>query len=286
MPSVQVLPASSRTIDSRRWRSARSAGRHIAAALLVVLVGGVSLAGAFYAHLPHSIQPVSLLAPAASTTALPSGVSVHTLLDVTMSDFEANAAYALCERYQFPPGTTLRADVHDGGLPDVFYVVDGEVDVRLDEGAMSGRVIRNGGQAAEESLPVGKAVTVHAGDAVLLPEQSTADLMNISGEGAQLLLLLLPITADGPHTNAILQDEGNGRALDVRPPLRLTLDIAHLAPDASLPGVSSGNSERVVNPVDHDRVMDARVSGNGAVMNAGDSPLDAYILTLTSASGS
>jgi hypothetical protein len=128
----------------------------------------------------------------------------------------------------------------------------------------------------------GESVLLGAGDAIIVPENGAADLMNMTAEPAVALLLFTP-PAFGPPINAGIAFETlAGSILPVSAPVALTLEQATLDPGASLPGVDSTTTESFKVPTDSDRVMDARIGSSGSLHNAGDEPLETYVLTVTS----
>jgi hypothetical protein len=95
-------------------------------------------------------------------------------------------------------------------------------------------------------------------------------------------LLLLPSNVVLPMNSTIGYESLIGSIRTVSAPLELTLEQATLAPGAAFPGMDAVNVDREVVPLDPGRVMDTRIGSNGSLQNAGDEPLEAYVLTVTS----
>jgi hypothetical protein len=256
----------------------------MATAALLVL----ALAGSFFAFGPgrtgrEAHAPAVMPAISPPPTALETGeVATTSLLDLIIPTFDDDTAWVQFDRYTFPPATTLELDMQGGRVPEVFFVVDGGLAVRVFEAPQPVRVIRSGGTEAEEALTSGDSVAVAAGDALVIPENAAANLMNMAAGPAIALLLLLPSDVDLPLNTEIGYVSPVGSIRNLSAPLTLALEQATVAPGASLPGVNAPNVERAVVPLDPIRVMDARIGSNGSLHNAGDEPLEAYVLTVTS----
>jgi hypothetical protein len=106
--------------------------------------------------------------------------------------------------------------------------------------------------------------------------------MNMATEPANALLVLIPSGVKFPQSTGIRIVSPVGSIRNLSAPLTLALEQVTLDPGASLPGVSALNVERVVVPIDPDRVMDARIGSNGSLRNGGGEPLEAYVLSVTS----
>lgn len=276
--SSSLLPVPS---DHAGWRSVM--GLMATAALLVL-----ALAGSFFAFGPgrpglESHAPAHIPALSARP-AMPvvDGVASRPLLDLVIPTFGDDTAWVQFDRYTFPAATTLEADMQGGRVPEVFFVVDGALEVRAMDSSQPVRVIRSGGTKAEESLSSGESATIAVGDAVVIPENGVADLMNMTTQPAVALLLLIPSNAALPLNDEIGYVSPVRSIRNLSAPLTLALEQATVDPGASLPGVNAPNVDRAVVPIDPDRVMDARIGSNGSLHNAGDDPLEAYVLTISS----
>jgi mannose-6-phosphate isomerase-like protein (cupin superfamily) len=263
------------------WRSMTA---QLATAALLVL----ALIGSFVTFGPgrpgqesrgSTMMPALSAPPAASET---DGVVTTVLLDIIIPTISQERAWVQFDRLTFPAATMVDIDMRGGGVPEVFYVVDGTLKVQAVEDPQPVRVIRAGGVKAEESLMRGASVTVAAGDAVVVPENAVAKLMNMTAEPANALLLLVPSNVDWPMNSTIGYASLIGSIRTVSAPLALTLEQATLDPGAAFPGLDAANVDREVVPLDPGQVMDTRIGSNGSLRNAGDEPLEAYVLTVTS----
>jgi len=263
------------------WRSVM--GLMATAALLVL-----ALAGSFLALGPgrsgQKSQAPALIPAMSASPAMPEvdGVASTLLLDLVIPTIGGDKAWVQMDRYTLSPATTMHADVRRNQVPEVFFVMDGALDVRVFDAPQPVRVIRSGGADAEEAIMSGASVALAAGDAIIVPENGAADLMNMTAEPAVALLLFMPTAVAPPVNSGIAFETLVGGILPVSAPVALTLEQATLASGASLPGVDSPTVERFMVPVDPDRVMDARIGSGGSLHNAGDEPLEAYVLTFTS----
>jgi hypothetical protein len=263
----------------RRWALAQLA---TAAFLMLTLVGSFF---AFGPGRPGRRPPAPVLIPALSATpATPesAGVATNLLLDLVIPTLGTDEAFVQLDRYTFPPATTMDVEMQGGRVPEVFFLTEGELDVRADDAPEPMRVIRSGGMQAEEALASGEAATLLAGDAAVVPENGAAVFMNQAAEPAVALLLLMPSNLMPPGGTAIEHKTSTGNNQHVSAPLRLILERVTLAPDAALPGADDAEIESIIDLVDPDRVMDARVGSTGSLRNAGDEPLEAYVLTMSS----
>jgi hypothetical protein len=257
----------------------------LATAALLML----ALLGSFLAFGPGRMgrqPPAPALIPAIGATPTPpetDGVTTTPLLEVTIPVISGNAAFVAIERYTMPAATTLHADLHGGSVPAIFFVEEGALEIRAIDVPEPVRVIRAGGSVSNETIAHGQSSGLAAGDAVVIPENGDVDLMNLSPQRALVLYLLEPDNLMPPSADATVSFEtlaGNARNLTA--PLTLSLRLVTLAPEASLPGADDPRIEQIAIPVDPDRVMDARTTSNGSLRNAGDEPLAAYVLTVTS----
>ena len=249
-----------------------------AALLLLAVVSTILVFGPGRAWRPH-LAPALL--PAMPVTPQASGIATRRLLEVVIPTQHDGEVWVEIDRYTMPSATELGGNLHDARAPEVIYVADGAIEVHAGD-TQPVRVIRGGGADAEEALAGEGSTTLTAGDGLVIPEGGTARFMNVAAEPAVVLLLLVPTTVDLPESDKVAYERLGGSMWTVSPPLSLTLEEATLAPNAALPGVDAPNAERVVALVDRERMEDARVGANGALRNAGDEPLAAYVLTVTS----
>ena len=223
--------------------------------------------------------PAFSVTPATAET---DGVATTPLLDVTIPAISGDAAYVAIERYTVPAATTLHADLRRGRVPAVFFMEEGALQIRAISVPDPVRVIRAGGVASEEAIATGESTALAAGDAVIVPEDGNVDLMNMAPERALALYLLEPANVFPAGDPTVSLETLGGNVRNLTAPLILSLRRFTLAPQTSLPGADAPDVEQIAIPVDPDRVMDARSSSDGALRNAGDEPLEAYVLTVTS----
>jgi len=268
--------------SGQAWRRSMTGQLATAALLVLALAGGFATLGpgrpGQESH-GSTIIPALNAPPAAPET---DGVTTTLLLDVVIPTISEERAWVQFDHFTYPAATMVDIDMRGGGVPEVFFIVDGALKVQAVEGPQPVRVIRAGGVKAEEAVMSGASVTVAAGDAVIVPENGVAKLMNMTAEPANALLLLVPSNVDWPINRTIGYASLIGSVRTVSAPLALTLERATLAPGAAFPGLDAANVDREVVSLDPGRVMDTRIGSNGSLQNAGNEPLEAYVLTVTS----
>jgi hypothetical protein len=260
------------------WQSIT--GQLATAALLVL-----ALAGSFVTFGPgrpgQGSTVISALngPPAAPET---DGVATTLLLDVVIPAISDDQGFVAIDRYTIPPATTLDLDMQGGHIPSIFLLVTGALDAHALDVREPVRVIRSGGANPEEAITRGESVALAAGDAIIVPEEGAATLMNLSVEPATVLFVLQPSDDLPPGSNAIPHQVLGGGARNLIAPLSVTLRQVTIDAGSTLPGADDPAAAQFVTPVDPDRIMDARTGSNGSLRNAGDEPLGAYVLTVTS----
>jgi hypothetical protein len=279
----QLWPATPQRLppSQRRWAPAL-----LATAALVLLTLVASLLVVASGRPGRQPLAPALLPAISATPATPEsdGVATKPLLGLVIPTIGDDEVFVGFDRFTLPSATALEADMRGGRVPTVFFVVDGALEARVIDAPQPARVIRAGGAEPEEATASGESVTLAAGDGFVLPENGAADLMNLAAEPAIVLMPLLP-TNVWPSRNTGIEWEAYGQgssAWNASAPLVLALKQVTLAPGADLPGANAPNVKQIVAPVDPDRVMDARTTSKGALRNAGDEPLTAYVLTVTS----
>ena len=289
-PVVPVMTngrAPSRSLSRSRTPGSRWALVQMATAALLLLTLVASFL-AFGPSRPGRQQTAPGVIPAinselASTPAAQAaGVSTKPLFDIVIPAIDDDQGFVAIDRYAIPPATTLKADMHGSHIPAVFLLVAGQLDASATDAAQPVRVIRSGGAAPEEALRAGDSVSLAAGDGIVIPENGAADFRNVVTEPAILLYVLQPSYLVPPDSNAVPHETLGGSARDLKAPLAVSVQQATLAPGATLPGADAPTVEQFAAPVDPERIMDARIGSHGALTNAGDEPLEAYVLTVTS----
>jgi DNA-binding beta-propeller fold protein YncE/mannose-6-phosphate isomerase-like protein (cupin superfamily) len=207
-------------------------------------------------------------------------VSSTTLLDLTIPEMSPGRAFVQADRYTLPPGTSLPSGTRNAPTIDVYFIVDGSLNVSASEAPRSVEIVRLGG-AETDAIASGETAEVGPGDAVLVPGGSEASLGNSASTPAIMLRLIQPSAAQMSLDTAIsLEFLGNANVHDLTAPLTLTLQLVNLGSGASFAAADAPDAKRVLAALDPDRVTDMRIGSDGSVRNAGDEPLEVYVLTV------
>jgi hypothetical protein len=229
-----------------------------------------------------SVMPAISSEPASTPAAQIAGVRTKPLLDVVIPSIGDDQGFVAIDRYTIPPATTLNANMRGAHILSVFLLTAGTLDTQAVNVPESIRVIRAGGTAPEESIHTGESVRLAAGDGIVIPENGAADFQNMATGPATLLFVLQPSYIVPPDSNAIPHEMLGGSARNLKAPLVVSVQQATIDPGATLPGADDPAIQQFPAPVDPDRIMDARIGSHGALTNAGEEPLEAYVLTVTS----
>lgn len=285
-PTPRFLPRPSSIQESNPWLfvAAPRPIQRLAAAIVLIALLGASLIAALYPHWPRSDNQLPLIAPAVQATPEP-GVSSTTLLELTLSEMSPGRAFVQSDRYTLPPGTTMSTGTRNSPTVDIYLVVDGSLAINANEAPRPVEVIRAGGAEETETIASGETAKAGAGDAVLVHGGSEASLGNDTSAPVTFLRLIQPSAAQMPLDNTILlglEVLGNANVHDLAAPLTLTLELVTLGPDALFAAANAADAKRVFAALDPDRVTDLRIGSNGTARNAGDEPLEVYVVTVVS----
>ena len=259
----------------------RVSARIAAAVLLLMLLTG-SMFVALYPHWTRQASRLPIIAPQAVATAT-SGDATVPLLELTIPELTNNEAFVEVFRFSLPPAVRIEEDNIAGNAPQVLFVEDGTVRLLSKPGAQPMRILRGGAEANQEILPAGQATDVAAGDGFVIEMGGAAELSGAGPETAVLLDFFGPTNLGTTGIDSAVSFETlGGVARDLTAPLDLVASRVTLAPDASLSGPESPDVVQIVAGADTERAMDLRTGRDGSARNAGDEPLDVYVLSLTS----
>jgi hypothetical protein len=210
-----------------------------------------------------------------------------TLLNLTLPDVPTYHALLGIGVAHFPPGST--GEGISGTGPQLFYVAEGPMQLMVVQGPQPVRVLPPGATALAEgeAITAGQEVRLETGATLVAAEGSTFALRTTGSVPARVLWLLgaTDSTLNTRQGAAWEWSSNGGAVLDLTGPLSIVLSQGTLAPDETLPGQASGETHQVVSTLDPQRAFDMRTGTNGAVRNAGDEPLEVYVLTVTSGAG-
>ena len=139
------------------------------------------------------------------------------------------------------------------------------------------------GGTAAALIAQGQHATLETGDTLLAPAGAVVDLFTMESEPAQVVWLL-GATNNTSHNDAGItwSQATNGFSTHtVTSPVAIVLRQASLGPDVTFPAPASSETRQVVVLRDPTRLGELRTSTGGALRNAGEQPLDLYILTVT-----
>jgi hypothetical protein len=221
---------------------------------------------------------VPLIAPEAVTTA-PTGVATAAVLDLTVPELRDGEAYVDVFRTWHPRLQTIEIDNTMGNAPQIHVVEEGAVHVQATQGRQSVRVLRGGVETNQIVLDAGQSADVGPGDGIVIEMGGAAELTGSGPEPAVLVMVLGPTNLGQNAWALTLEAETlGGGAEELITPIQLSLSRVTLAPDASLAATEVPNVERVVVGANPDRSMDLRTGRDGFARNAGDEPLDVYVV--------
>ncbi|MFN8590520.1 MAG: hypothetical protein U0031_03585 [Thermomicrobiales bacterium] len=283
-----AVPAALRALPAGAqgwWHSARRVGVYAATvALILVTVLAGSLAGPgqhgwgwISARLPlaHNLEtlPAATLDP---TTA--QGL----LTQMTAPTVPAAADFVSIERWQFAAGEDPAVLVGRSG-PTIVLVIEGQLSVTLDQ---PGSVSRGVGRHQPESFGAGRAETVDAGDALLIPGGVTAT-MNAAPAGP-VEAIFATVLADTAHDmqstgdaedHASIETLGSTKGARFAPgPARLELSRATLQPGETMAPPDDGVLRLVATETMYLGYL--RHSPDGSVTNLEKAPLGVLVLTV------
>jgi hypothetical protein len=206
-----------------------------------------------------------------------------TLLDLTLTDLPTFRAQFGIFIATLPPGSL--AELRSGSGPQLFYVAEGPVTVRAGVAPEPLQVIPPRSESADAPqllIDQGKQATLETGSTLLAPEGAKADFFTTGPTAARVVDLVSAADSRGFGDGVALQFASNGGMLaELTAPLSITLRQGNLEPEATLPAPASDAMRQVVAPLKAADMGALRSGTDGAVRNAGEEPVDLYVLTVT-----
>ncbi len=202
------------------------------------------------------------------------------LLSVPLADQTMSADETLgVTRISFDAGGSQQASA--GGGASVYFVEDGTVSLLPAEDSPASLVVRAGmdASAAPESIEAGGEATLEAGDGVILPAGSSAELRNAGDAPATVLRLL---AAGDAGADA---ETGVSRAVLVRDveapgaPASLTLQQTTLPAGGQLP-YPPAPVQAIVAALDRGQAVYLSMGSAGVATNRSPNPMEIYLVTL------
>ena len=211
-----------------------------------------------------------------------------TLLDLTLTDMPTYRAQLGMYIVTLPPGT--KTEQHSGAGPQLFFVADGSVTVRAGTAPEPLEVIppgRPGAPPSKTLVAQGEQATMETGATLLAPAGAVFDLFTTGPAAASVVDLLAAADSRGLGDGITVQFASNGgMVVDLAAPVSIVLRQGSLAPEETLPAPASDATRQVVAPPEAAAMGDLRSGTGGTVRNAGQQPVDLYVLTVTTGDGS
>ncbi len=254
------------------------------AAAIVLLVVVASAAGALlYPLRQRAVGSGALVAGSEPPAAEAQGPEATTLLDLSLTDLPTDRYQLGMEIGTIPPGSI--SEQRSGTGPQLFYVAEGPLTVRANTAPEPLWIIppgSTGQQASDERIAQGQHATLQTGHTLLAPAGAEVDLYTTESAPAQVVWLL------GATNNTYHNDVGiswsqatNGFSTHaLTAPVAIVLRKASLPPDVTFPAPASTETHQVAALLDSTRLGELRTGTGGAIRNAGEQPLDLYVLTV------
>jgi hypothetical protein len=172
--------------------------------------------------------------------------------------------------------------------PTISYVAAGSLTMRVVTAAHPVRLIGPGAvgsDGAEELVAEGQQATLATGTKLVAPPGSVYVLENTGAVPAQLLGVLRSTAAGSKDSAGVSWQWAStgGQIRDLTPPMSVLLRRVTLAPNQTIPAPPSPDADQSATPLDPMRISELRVGSDDSLRNAGDEPLDTYVLTVQSA---
>lgn len=256
----------------------RQLSRLAAAVMIFVLLAGSLLATliplrSLDTDRPLVVEPVKTPGPVVDRSQMTS------LLELTISQVGGGRAWIAIERVSSAPGKTFR--LSPGSAPHLTLVESGDITVSTMEGVDPIEIYGGGSQVAEQ-LSLGSSRALTAGDAILIPAGTAADVQNVGAETASMLQLLESPENPLPMNAALTVDSLASKLTTLTPPLSFLLHRVTLPAGGAIPGPSDPEIEEIAGAVDARHIYDIRTMRDGSIRNASAEPFDVYVLTVAS----
>jgi hypothetical protein len=255
----------------------------VAAAIILGVAIVSALVALLYPVRPWQIGERAPMAGSNPPTAEAALTGETTLIDVIITNMPTYRAQLDLAIVTLPPGTQL--EQRSGAGSQLFYVADGPVTVRAGTAPEPLEVIpaeSTGAQPPKTLIAQGEQATIETGTVLLAPGGAVIDLFTTEPTAARVLDLLSATDSWTLNHGATRQTASNGgMAVVLAAPVSIALRQGGLAPEATVPAPASGAMRQVVAPLEVADMGNLRSGTDGAVRNAGEQPVDLYVLTVT-----
>ena len=281
------LPLPIRPTPITGWRigSARppSLSRFAAAIVLVLLLIGSAFAALFPLR-QRDGEGLPLFAPLATPTAESESANGILLVDLTLTDipgFPNEGGMAVTD---YPPGGGS-IELAGKESPEVFYIANGPMTMRVEEAVDPVRVIppREARSAeTERLLAAGQETILATGTTVVSPERAVVELRNDEAVPTKMIDLLWATESYSTESGLATWKRGTGmKPQDLVFPVSVVLRQLTLAPEGILPAPASADTVQAVAPLNPTQRFDLIYRGDDSILNKGTQPVDLYHLTVT-----
>jgi DNA-binding beta-propeller fold protein YncE len=205
------------------------------------------------------------------------------LLDLTLSNIPPYRAEGGMAVTTYPPGGSSQELAANS--TEVLYIAAGPMTVRVVEAPQPVRVIAPraaAGEVPDQMLAAGDELDLATGVTLVASPETIIDLINEGSAPAVMLDLLWSTpsysTEDG---GAVWERARGGKRQELVLPVSIILRRVTLDAGETIPAPASADVSQAAATVDEERRLDLVLSPDLEFANAGDEPLDVYVLTVT-----
>jgi hypothetical protein len=256
---------------------------HVAAAVILFIAIASAMVALLYPHRPWEVgerPSIAVSEPTAVETAL---TGETTLLDLTLTEMPTFRAQLGIFIATLLPGT--QTELRSGAGPDLFYVAEGPITVRAWTAPEPLEVIppeSAGARPPAAFIAQGEQATMETGSTLLIPGGAVINLFTTSSTTGRVVDLLSATDSRRQGDGANVQFASNGgMTVDLAAPVAIALRQGTLPPEATLPAPSSDDTRQIVATLDAAAMGDLRSGMGGSVRNAGEKPVELYVLSVT-----
>jgi hypothetical protein len=255
----------------------------VAAAVILFVAIAAAMVALLYPHRPWQVGERPSLAVSETTAVETALTGETTLLDLTLTEMPTFRAQLGMFIATLLPGT--QTELRSGAGPDLFYVAEGPITVRAWTAPEPLEVIppvSAGARPPTAFIAQGEQATMETGATLLIPGGAVINLFTTGSTAGRVVDLLSATDSRrlGEGVNVQFASNG-GMTVDLAPPVAISLRQGSLAPEATLPAPISDDTRQVVATLEAAAMGDLRSGMGGSVRNAGEEPVELYVLSVT-----
>jgi hypothetical protein len=287
--SFSVAAAPRRGVLPGPWKGGnpRMSLSHIAAAILLLALLAGSAFAALYPLQPWGGNRLPLFAGSGTPPSEAIMAREGPIVDLTLTDIAALAAEGGIAITSYPPGGSSRERAATS--VEVLYIAAGPMTVSVIEALQPMRVIppqEVTTDQPESALSVGQEAIVATGTTLVAPPGTIFDLRNDGSIPTSMLDLLWITASTSTESGGAVWNRATAiKRQELTPPVSLVLWRLTMDADATIPPPATIDVAQSVAAVDQTRRYDLHDQPDGSYRNAGDEPLEVYILNVSGASG-